>query len=94
MKAKAIDFTDLAILERLIVPRKPNLPPDVAHYLLGLRFSKSDQDRMHELAEKARHGTLTRSELDQIEVFERVNHLVSLLQSKARRSLRRATTAS
>ena len=90
MKSKAIDFTDLAILERLIVPEKDSLPASVARYLLKLRFGRADQERMDILAEKARQGTLSADESEQIKDFERINHLVSLLKSKARRSMRKA----
>jgi hypothetical protein len=43
---------------------------------------------MNDLAEKARQGTLTDEERAQIESYERVGHMIGLLQSKARRSLK------
>ena len=38
-------------------------------------------------AEKARQGSLTPEEQDEIEDYERVGHLLGMLQSKARLSL-------
>ena len=43
---------------------------------------------MHELSAKAQEGTLTRSEQAELDNFERVGHIVNLMQSKARRSLK------
>jgi len=43
---------------------------------------------MDELAEKASEGTLTASERQDAEALNRVAHLLALLQSKARQSLR------
>jgi hypothetical protein len=42
---------------------------------------------MRELSAKARDGTLTPAERDEVNNYERVGHLVNILQSKARRSL-------
>jgi hypothetical protein len=83
--------SDVAILSRLIAPDVENLPPAVARYILGLQFCQSDHDRMHALAAKAREGTLTTAEQSEVESYERIGHLVALLQSKARKSLK--TTA-
>jgi hypothetical protein len=87
----AVD-SDAAILSRLIEPEIGNLPPEVARYLLSLDFRQSDRDRMHNLAAEAREGTLTAAERHETESYERIGHLVALLQSKARKSLK--TTSS
>jgi hypothetical protein len=42
---------------------------------------------MDELAEKARQGSLSPEERAEADSYERVGHFVSLLKSKARRSL-------
>ena len=46
---------------------------------------------MEELAEKARQGSLASEEQIEIENYERVGHFLSLLQSKARASLKSRT---
>jgi hypothetical protein len=84
--------SDSAILSRLIEPEVENLPPDVARYLLGLDFCQSDRDRMHELAAKAREGTLTAAEQHEAESYERIGHFVALWRSKARKSLKTASS--
>jgi len=82
--------SDAAILSRLV--ELENLPPEVARYLLSLDFCQSDRDRMHELAAKAREGTLTLAEQHEAESYERIGHLIALWRSKARKSLK--TTSS
>jgi hypothetical protein len=86
--------SDAEILNRLIEPKVENLPPEVARYLLSLDFCQSDRDRMHELAAKAREGTLTAAEQHEAESYERIGHLVALWRSKARKSLKTASSGS
>jgi hypothetical protein len=86
--------SDAAILSRLIEPEVENLPPEVARYLLKLDFCQRDRDRMHELAAKAREGTLTPAEQHEVESYERIGHLVALWRSKARKSLKSMSTGS
>lgn len=76
------------ILLRLIVPEKGDLSPDAAHSLLELQFTDDDQQYMDELAAKARQGTLTDAERAELDNYERVNNLLGILKSKARRSLK------
>ena len=75
------------ILERLIDPYTPGLSQQAASELLELSFPPDDVRRMNELAEKARQGTLSPEESQEIEEYERVGHLLGILQSKARLSL-------
>jgi hypothetical protein len=86
--------SDAAILSRLIEPEVDNLPAEVARYLLSLDFCQNDRDRMYELAAKAREGTLTPAEQHEAESYERIGHLVALLRSKARKSLKTASSGS
>ncbi len=83
---------DLAILDRVVVPDEPDLPSDVAKGFLRLSFADDDRRRMNELAGKASEGTLTDEEQAELDSFERVGHLLSLLKSKARRSLKRSAS--
>jgi hypothetical protein len=78
------------ILSRVIAPEAPTLSPDTAKILLSFDFPKEDRDRMEQLAEKAREGTLTPEEQAEIDCYERVGHFLSLLRSKARLSLKQA----
>ena len=82
--------TEAEILSRIIAPGKPELPVHTAEMILALEFPREDQERMDQLSEKAREGTLTREEQFEIGAYERVGIFLSLLRSKARISLKRA----
>lgn len=80
--------TEVAILGRIIAPDKPELPADMARLVLRWDFTTADRERMHELLEKAKAGTLTAEERAEADSYERVGHFISLLKAKARASLR------
>jgi hypothetical protein len=80
--------SEAAILTRVIEPDKPTFSPESARDILALDFSPDDKERMHQLSVKAQDGTLTADEEDAITNYERVGHLLNILQSKARRSLK------
>lgn len=54
--------TESAIWGRLLEPAGTALSAEAAQAILKIDFPQSDRDRMHELAEKARKGTLTPKE--------------------------------
>lgn len=83
--------SDADILVRLIDPHTPSLPVDASKAILEISFPSSDVERMNELAEKARRGELSEAEQIEIDGYERVGHLLGILQSKARVSLARIT---
>ena len=76
------------ILARVIDPDHGKFPVEFAQSVLSLTFGEADRRRMVELAEKARQGSLASEEQIEIENYERVGHFLSLLQSKARASLK------
>jgi hypothetical protein len=75
---------DADILARVIVPGRPELTKQTAKMLLALDFPPEDRERMNRLAAKARDGELTDDEQHEIDAYERVGHILSLLKSKAR----------
>lgn len=79
---------DLAILDRIVAAEEPDLPPEIARGYLRLSFHDDDRQRMNALAEKTSLGTRTAEEQAEMDSYERVGHFLSLLKSKARRSLR------
>jgi hypothetical protein len=89
MQRTELPYYDAAILGRLVGPNKPGLSPAAAEGILALQFDQADQDRMHELAAKARAGTLTPKEQGEVEAYSRIGSLLGILQSKARRVLKR-----
>ncbi len=82
-----MSMTEAEILTRVISPGDPSLGRQAAEAILALGFKPADKERMDALAEKAREGTLSSEERDEVEGYERVGHFVSLLKSKARLSL-------
>jgi len=79
-----------AILNRLFDPQRDQLPADAARFLARLDFPKSDHRRMEELSCKAAEGALSPDEREELEEYLRVADLLAVIQSTARRSLKRS----
>ena len=79
--------TEVAIWERVIHP-DGQLTPQTARAILRLKFPPQDEQRMQELAKKAQKGKLSPDEDVEIEDYERVGTMLSILKSKARRVLK------
>jgi hypothetical protein len=79
--------TEGAIWARIVDPETGDLTREAAQTLLQLDFNPADRRRMDELAEKANSGALSSRERKDAETYNRVAHLLALLQSKARQSL-------
>ena len=80
---------EIALLNRLIRPDRNGLSAAAARAILAINFDTADRDKMRDLSAKARAGTLSAVERAEIESYERVGHLLDLLHSKARQSLKR-----
>jgi hypothetical protein len=78
------------ILFRAIQPGEGDLPPEVSRWLLRVKLSEADCDKVNRLAAKARAGTLSSDERSELDELERVTSLLELMQSKARLSLKQA----
>jgi hypothetical protein len=72
------------------VSGKAELTPARARYLLALGFSDEDQPRIQELASKNQEGLLTEAERDELLGFAKAGCLLGILQSRARRALRKS----
>lgn len=90
MSTQVIDYANAesAILARVIAPDAAKLSAGVAEELLQWRFPDVDQQRMSELAGKARAGTLSADEQVEIAAYERISSFLGLVKSKARVRLR------
>jgi hypothetical protein len=88
MQVSEIATSDAAILRRIFEPEKPTFAVRTARDILQLDFNTADKDRMRELSAKARQGTLTPEEQIATDNYERVGHLINIMQSKARYSLK------
>lgn len=81
--------SELAIFGRLIKAEDGDLSRELARYVLSLGFGEEDQARMRELAEKNQAGALSTEEQDELRNYIKAGHLLALLHSKARKSLKR-----
>jgi len=66
------------------------LTPSVARHLLKLDFDEPDRLRMQELASRNTEGEITRKELKELDEYVRAGMVLSILQSKARKLLKRS----
>ena len=82
-----------AIWERAI-QLAGELPPTAARALLKVRFAPRDLERMRELSARARAGSLTPQEQQEIDTYERLGCLLDIVHSNARRALEKRKTAS
>jgi hypothetical protein len=72
----------------LLKPDKVTLDRAAAQAILNFDFRKADKDRMRDSLAKAKKGTLTAEEQVEIDDDERVGPMLSLMKSKARRSIK------
>ena len=88
MELSHVNTSELAILSRVLEPEQATFSPEAARAILGLDFGQPDKDRMCLLSSKAQEGTLSSEEKVEINNYERVGHLLNLMQSKARRTIK------
>ena len=69
------------------------LTPEVAEKIVSLRADREMQSRVHELADKAKAGTLSDEERSEYEQYVSFSQFVTLLQIKARNLLDEAPDA-
>jgi hypothetical protein len=80
--------TEAAILARIIQTDERELTPDAARYLLAMRLPSGDEDRVNELSAKARAGSLTEVESQELDSYLHIGSLLAVMQSKARQLLK------
>jgi hypothetical protein len=80
--------TEAAILARIIQADERELTPDAARYLLSMRLPSNDEERVNELSEKARAGSLSEAEGQELDSYLHIGSLLAVMQSKARRLLK------
>jgi len=84
-------MSTISYLDRFLDPMVDVFPPDVARAVVDLRAGAELQADIENLRNKARAGTLTADEeLAYRELVEAID-VISIIQSKARRSLARTT---
>lgn len=65
------------------------MSPDLARYVLTLDFPAKSHTRYTQLAAKAQEGNLSKGEEGELEDFLSVNTFLTIIQSKARVSLKK-----
>ena len=80
--------SEIAIFARVIKADEGDLSRDLALYILTLGFDEHDQTRMRELAERNQEGALSAEEHQELQNYVKAGHLLALLHSKSRRSLK------
>jgi hypothetical protein len=81
--------SDVAIFGRLLDNHKGEMAVGLARYVLTLGFSEAEQARMRELADMNQKGGLSAAEHEELMAYVKAGHLLALLQSKARKALKK-----
>lgn len=82
-----------SLLDRVIEPQRGDFSAEHARYVISLDFSPAEHTRYAELSSKAQDGNLTSDEEAELDDFLLVNTLLMVLQSKARTSLAKHSSA-
>jgi hypothetical protein len=77
------------VLDRILEPLSSSLNAEAARKLIGLKADRKTQARVAKLADKCNEGTLTPEERREYEMYVMANHVVAILQAKARLLLAR-----
>lgn len=78
---------EVTIMARILGNENGQLSADFARYILNHEISDTDRARMHELAVRNQDDDLTPAEKEELYGFAKATSLLSLLKSKARRTL-------
>jgi hypothetical protein len=81
---------EATIFARVWETSNGGLSPQVARHILTLGFSEEDMARMHELAVKNQEGQISTEERDELDCYIKVGDLLAILQSKARKLLKKS----
>jgi hypothetical protein len=84
----SIDDDESAILERAITADNEFWSPEAARAILAFKLAAADLRRADELAAKARDGSMTDQEKQNLENYLRVGRLVEFMKAKALLSLK------
>src|ERR1700722_19190488 len=87
MSATHARESETTILARIFSDKLGQLPPEMAHYILDLDFNDRDKVRMHDLIVRNQEDAVTPAEKEEIFAFMNAGSMLSILQSRARRTL-------
>src|SRR5262249_20006309 len=94
MDIKEIVSAESDVLDQLLESFSACLTPTVAKRIVAFRADAKAQARIAELADKCNEGELTASERREYEAYVRAIDFISILQAKARLTLRKPRKAS
>ena len=80
---------ETAIFSRMLDASQKRMSPSAAQFVLSLAFSNEDRERMQDLADRNQAGELDRDEKQELNNYVRTGHLLALMQSRARRALKK-----
>ena len=86
----ALEKDQADILSRAFAPENGTLSPEAAESILAIELSADDKSELKRLAESARDGSLSASDIEALDSYRNVGRLLELLKSKARVSLKNA----
>jgi hypothetical protein len=78
------------IFGRALDKRADRMPADVAHFIISIEVTAEDAQRLDELADKARQGTLSEEEETELEEYRRFGRLMEMMKLKARIALKQS----
>jgi hypothetical protein len=79
--------SEVTILARVFENERGELPRELARSIMDVDFSDRDKARMHDLAVRNQDDALTPVEREELFAFAKAGTLLSILHSKARRTL-------
>jgi len=79
---------EVTILARAFDDERGLLPRLLARSIVDVDFSQRDKARMHDLAVRNQNDALSPGEKEELLAFAKAGTLLSILQSKARRTLK------
>jgi hypothetical protein len=86
-RTSQLSDNEVSILARFLANGNGPIPETMARYLLDLTINKQDKTQMHELTVRNQDDDLTSVEKEEMHAFGRAPTVVSILKSKARRTL-------
>jgi hypothetical protein len=79
---------EVTILARVFDNERGLLPRELARSIVDVEFSERDKARMRDLAVRNQDDALSSSEKEELFAFAKAGTLLSIRQSKARRTLK------
>jgi hypothetical protein len=80
--------SEATILARVLGKERGMLSKQMARHILDLGFSDRDKARMHDLVVRNQDDALSPTEKQELSAYGKAGDLLSVLKSKARRTLR------